>query len=140
MAVIITQLVHQVLTLRQHVVQTRDYIRENREWLTAHDWKPVRLKLDFVIRTLLDVRYRLKPSYPEGEVVGSDEVFWLNNNHGVSITEMDHRLDHMADKVIEERKNQGNLVDIDEDDIDRFRQYARKHQFLANKGSHLSSV
>ena len=33
MAVIITQFVHQVLTLRHHVVQTRDYMRKNREWL-----------------------------------------------------------------------------------------------------------
>ena len=68
MAVIIKQLVHQVLTLRHHMVQTRDYMRENREWLTARDWTPVRLKLDFTVRTLLDVRCRLKPSYPEGEV------------------------------------------------------------------------
>ena len=62
----------------------------------------MRLKLDFIIRTLLDVRHRLKLSYPEGEVVRADEVFWLNNDHNVSITEMDRRLDRMADKIIKE--------------------------------------
>ena len=67
-------------------------------------------------------------------VVRADKVFWLNNNHAASITEMDHRLDSMTDKIIEECKKQGNIVDIDEDDVDRLRQYARKHQFLANKG------
>ena len=135
MAGIITRLVHLVLTPRHQVVQTRDYVRENKEWLTARNWKTMRLKLEFIIRTLLDLRYRLKPSYPEGEVVSADKVFLLNNNHDVPITEMDHRLDRMANKIIEECEKQGNFVGIDKDDVDHFKQYAsRKHYFLANKG------
>ena len=62
-------------------------------------------------------------------------MFWLNNNHDVTITEMDHRLDRMANKIIEECEKQGNFVGIDKDDVDHFKQYAsRKHYFLANKG------
>ena len=131
---IITQLVHLILASRYQVVKTRDYIRENKEWPTARDWKRVRLKLGFIIRTLLELRYRLKPSYPEGDIVRADEVFWLNNNHGAPVTEMYHHIDRMTIKIIEECKTQGNLVDIDNNDVDYFKQYARKHQFLANKG------
>ena len=69
----------------------------------------MRLRLGFIIRTLLDVRYRIKPSYPEGDLVRVDEVFWLNNNYGVPITEMDHRIDQMSDKIIKQYKNQGHL-------------------------------
>ena len=113
----------------------QEITREKTGWLTAHDWKPVRLKLDFIIRTLLDVRYRLKPSYPKGEVVRADEVFWLNNDHNVSITEMDRRLDRMADKIIKECKNQGNLVDIDEEDADRSDSTLRNISSLPKKGT-----
>ena len=61
-------------------------------------------------------------------------MFWLNNNYGMSITEMDHRIDQMSDKIIKEYKNQGHIVVIDNDAADRVKQYASKHQFFANKG------
>ena len=131
---IITQLTHLVLTTRYQVVKTRQYVRESKEWSTAHDWKRVRLRLGFIVRTLLIVRYRLKPSYPKGDLVRVDKVFWPNNNYDVPITEMDHRIDQISDKIIKEYKNKGHLVDIDNDDLNHFKQYARKHQFFANKG------
>ena len=56
MAGIITQLTHLVLMTRYQFVKMKQYIRESKEWLTAYDWKKVRCKLKFMIRTLLKLR------------------------------------------------------------------------------------
>ena len=66
MAGIITQLTHLVLMTRYQVVKMRQYITESKEWLTACDWKKVLPKLGFIIRTLMKVQYRLKPTYIPG--------------------------------------------------------------------------
>ena len=64
MAGIIAQLSHLVLIARYEVVTTEQYMGESKEWLTACDWKKASCKLRHMIRTLLDLRYRLKPTYP----------------------------------------------------------------------------
>ena len=120
MAGIITQLTRLVLTTRYQFVKMEQYIRESKEWLTACDWKKVRLKLRFMIRTLVKVRYRLKPTYPEGDLVRVDELFWFNNYYDMPITEMDHCIDQVSDKIIKEYEDDGHLVDIDSDDQNIF--------------------
>ena len=120
MAGIITQLTHLVLTTRCHVVEMKQCIRESKEWLTAYDWKKVRLKSRFIIRTLLKVRYRLKPTYLEGDLVSVDKVFWLNNKYEMPITKMDHRIDQGSDKIIKEYEDGGHPVNTDSDDQNIF--------------------
>ena len=78
----------------------RQYTRESKEWLTAYDWKRVRPKLGFIIRILLKARYRLKPSCLEGHLVRVEEVFWLNNNYEMPITEMDPHIGQVSDNSI----------------------------------------
>ena len=78
-----------------------------------YDWKKLRLKLRFMIRTLVKVRYRLKPTYPEGHLVRVVDLFWLNNNYDMPITEVYPRIDQVSDKTIKEYEDAGHLVDID---------------------------
>ena len=108
----------------------RQCIRESKEWLTAYDWKRVCPKLGFMIRTLLKVRYRLKPSYPEGDLVRVDEVFWLNNNYEMQTIEMDHRIDQVPDKIINKYKDDGHPVNTDSDDRDHFKKICQKTSVL----------
>ena len=110
------------------------YIREIKEWLTVYDWKKVRLKLIFVIRTLLKVRYRLKPTYPEGDLVRVVELFWLNDYYDMPITEMDHRIDQVSDKIIKEYEDDGHLVDIDSDDQNLLKNMTRNISTSQIKG------
>ena len=133
MASIITQLIHLVLTIRYQVVKMRQYIRESKEWLTAYDWKRVRPKLGFTIRTLLMVRYRFKPFYPEGDLVRVDKVFWLNNNYEMPITEMDHRIDQVSDKIIKKYKDDGHPVNTDSDDRDHSKKICQETSVLCKQ-------
>ena len=44
------------------------------------------------------------------------ELFWLNNNCNMPITEMDHRIDQVSDQIIKDYEDDGHLVDIDSND------------------------
>ena len=134
MAGIITQLTHLVLASRCQFIKMEQYIRKIKEWLTGYDWKKVRLKLRFVIRTLLKVRYRLKPTYPEGDLVRVVELFWLNDYYDMPITEMDHRIDQVSDKIIKEYEDDGHLVDIDSDDQNLLKNMTRNISTSQIKG------
>ena len=113
---IITQLSHLVLTTRYQVVKMEQYIRESNEWLTVYDWKAVHLELKYITRTLLDLWYRLKPTYPEGDLIRVAELFLLRNDYDMSITEMDHHIDQVSEKIIKETMDDGYSVYIDTDD------------------------
>ena len=117
MARIITQLSHLVLAARYQVVKIEQYAGESKEWLAVYDWNAVRRKLKFIIRNLLDLRYRLKLTYPEGDLIRVAKLFWLRNNYDMPVTEMNHRIDQVSEKTIKEYVNDGYLVDIDSDDV-----------------------
>ena len=62
-----------------------------------------------------------------------DKVFWLNNICEISITEIDHGIDQISNKIIKKYEDDGHLVNTDSDDRDCFKKYARKHQYSANR-------
>ena len=85
--------------------------------MTGYDWKDVRRKLKHIIRTLLDLRYRLKSAYLEGYLIRVAKLFWPKNDHGMPVTEMNHRINQeVSEKIIKECVDDGHLVDIDSDD------------------------
>ena len=80
------------------------------------------------------MRYRLKLSYPEEDLVRVDEVFWLNNNYEMPITEIDHRTDQVSDKNIKKFEDDGHLVNTDSDNQDRFKNMPGSISTLQRKG------
>ena len=75
----------------------------------------------------------LKPTYPEGDLVRVADLFWRRYDYDPPITEMDHRIDQVSEKIIKEYIDDGHLVNIDNDDRHHLK-YARKHQYFAKKG------
>ena len=119
------------------------YIRESKKWwLTTYNWKKVRLELRFMTRTLLKVRYRVKPTYTEGDLVKVVGLFWLNNNYDIPIMEMDYHIDQVSDKIIKEYGDDGHLVDIDSDDRNHLKNMQGNISTLQIKGerSHVQRV
>ena len=113
---IIARLFHLVLTTRYQVVETERYMEESKEWLTADDWIEASCKLRYTVTSLRDLRYKLKLTYPEGDLVKYAELVWFTNNCDVAITDMDHRIDQVSERIIKEYEVNGLLVNIDDED------------------------
>ena len=127
---IIARLFHLVLTTRYQVVETERYMEESKEWLTADDWIEASCKLRCTVTSLRDLRYKLKLTYPEGDLVKYAELFWFTNNCDVAITDMDHRIDQVSERIIKEYEVNGLLVNIDDEDRGWLKKYARQHQYF----------
>ena len=52
----------------------------------------------------------------EEDLIRIAELFWLRNDYDVPVTEMDHRIDQVSEKIINEYMDDGYLVDIDSND------------------------
>ena len=89
--------------------------------------------MEYVIGILIDFWCKLKPNHPEGELVRTVDLFWRQNNYDPSITKMDHLIDQVSEKVINDYINKGCLVDIDADDRHHLQKYPRKHQYFERK-------
>ena len=64
----------------------------------------------------MDLRYRLKPIYLEGDLVRVTNLFWLRNDYDPPITEMDDCINQVSEKIIKEYMDEEYLVNIDNDD------------------------
>ena len=61
------------------------------------------------------------------------DLFWRQNNYDPSITKMDHHIDKMSEKVINECINDGRLVGINAGDQQHPQKYARKNNYFEQK-------
>ena len=78
----------------------------------------------------MDFRYKCKPSYPEGDLIRKEDLFWPQNNYDQPIIDMDHRIDKISEEVINRYLRKGLLVDIEDNDVHHLKNYARKHQYF----------
>ena len=122
-----TRLVCQVLSTRYQVVKTEQYMEESREWLTAYDWDSSSCKLRYMIKSLLKVWYKLNLNDPKEDIVRGTELFWFTNNCDVPITNMDHRIDRVSERIIKKYEKNGHLVNMDNEDRDLLKKYDRQH-------------
>jgi len=86
----------------------------------------------------MEFRYMCKPRYPEGDLVRKEDFFWAQNDYDQPITNMDYRIDNVAEQVIDKYLVAGLLADIDDNDRYHLKQYARKLQYFEQKGNMVS--
>ena len=63
-----------------------------------------------------------------------DKMFWLNNNYEMLITEMNHCIDQVSNKIIQKYEDDGHLVNTDSDNQDRFKNMPGSISTLQRKG------
>ena len=56
---------------------------------------------------------QIKTDLPGRTLIRVVELFWLNKNYDMPITEVYPRIDQVSDKTIKEYEDAGHLVDID---------------------------
>ena len=134
MAGIKTRPVGQVLTTRYQVDKTEQYMEESKEWLTVHEWDSSICKLRYTIKSLLKVWYKLNLNDPKEDLIRGAQLFWFTNNCDVPITNMDHRIDQVSERIIKKYEKNGHLVNMDDEDRDLLKKYASQQQYLARKG------
>ena len=116
MTKIISQLEELVRTTRHQVDMTGRYMRNSKEWIIACDWKDIIFNLDRTTESLTSLRYRVKPTYKEGNLIRGAEFVWSVNNWEVPITNMDTKIDEMTGKIIEKYEEERNVVNLKEED------------------------
>ena len=128
-----TRLMKQVLTTRNQVIKTEQYMTESKEWLTAPDWDRSQCILRNTSDSLLKVCHKLEQNDPEEDLIRGIQLFWFTNNYDVPFTNMDRRIDQMSERIIEKYIINGHLVNMDDEDRDHLKKYARQQQYFSRE-------
>ena len=131
----ISRLIHQAHLTRGQVSKAvhMGYIGEYRKWLVARNWEVVDFKMEEAIVIVMDCWHKIKPNYPERQLIRTVDLFCRQNDNDPS-TKMEHQIDKMSEKVIIKYIEHGHLVGINADERHHLQKYARKHQYFEQKG------
>ena len=128
-----TRLRKQVHAIRDQVVKTEQYMTESKEWLIATKWDGSQCILRNTVDSLSKMERTLEQDDTEVDLIRGSQLFWFSNNHDVPFTNMDRRIDKRSEIIIEEYEINGHLVNMDEEDREHLKKYARQQQYLARK-------
>ena len=128
-------LVYQVHKARDQIIKTLEMIKESRERLTLYHLEQVESKMEYSIRTLMQIRHLLRHEYPEGALVNEWDIFWRQNVYDSPIIKMDQLIDTVSEKVIgTTRTTNSYIVNVSDEDQHLMTKYARKLQYVLDAG------